>query len=154
MDNQRDLTNAELRYAQAIREYNTSLAQLQRRTGLDALTACPANISAGTKARGRGREHYRLNPHHSKQPVRWFPSQVRLNQPHNPPAPVMSSALSSNQLSSLHLLLDRIAERQRSDFGNIVSDIKPDSTLITACDRWSDTELVQGLSAIAPGEVF
>ena len=43
VDNQRDLTNAELRYAQAIREYNTSLAQLRRRTGLDALIACPAN---------------------------------------------------------------------------------------------------------------
>ena len=65
---------------------------------------------------------------------------------------MVSSALSSNQLSSLNQLLDRIAERQRSDFGNIVSDIKPDGTLITACDRWSDTELVQGLSAIAPGE--
>ena len=65
---------------------------------------------------------------------------------------MVSSALSSNQLSSLHQLLDRIAERQRSDFGNIVSDFKPDGTLITACDRWSDTELVQGLSAIAPGE--
>ena len=35
VDNQRDLTNAELRYAGAIRDYNTSLAQLRRRTGLD-----------------------------------------------------------------------------------------------------------------------
>ena len=43
VDNQRDLTNAELRYAQAIRRYNTSLAQLRRRTGLDALVACPAS---------------------------------------------------------------------------------------------------------------
>ena len=40
VDNQRDLTNAELRYAGAIREYNTNLAQLRRRTGLDALVAC------------------------------------------------------------------------------------------------------------------
>ena len=39
---QRDLTNAELRYAGAIREYNTNLAQLRRRTGLDALVACNA----------------------------------------------------------------------------------------------------------------
>ena len=64
----------------------------------------------------------------------------------------MTSSLSSDQLSELHQLLDRIAERQRCDFGNIVSDVKPDGTLITACDRWSDAELVQGLSSIAPGE--
>jgi OMF family outer membrane factor len=42
VDNQRDLTNAELRYAGAIKEYNTNLAQLRRRTGLDALVACDA----------------------------------------------------------------------------------------------------------------
>ncbi|QNJ01305.1 TolC-like outer membrane efflux protein/ RND family [Synechococcus sp. A15-62] len=42
VDNQRDLTNAELRYAGAIKAYNTSLAQLRRRTGLDALVACNA----------------------------------------------------------------------------------------------------------------
>ena len=64
----------------------------------------------------------------------------------------MTSSLSADQLSELHQLLDRIAERQRSDFGNIVSDVKPDGSLITACDRWSDAELVEGLSSIAPGE--
>jgi len=42
VDNQRDLTNAELRYAGAIKAYNTSLAQLRRRTGLDALVSCNA----------------------------------------------------------------------------------------------------------------
>ena len=42
VDNQRDLTNAELRYAGAINDYNTNLAQLRRRTGLDALVACNA----------------------------------------------------------------------------------------------------------------
>ena len=42
VDNQRDLTNAELRYAGAIKAYNTSLAQLRRRTGLDALESCNA----------------------------------------------------------------------------------------------------------------
>ena len=40
VNNQRDLTSAELRYATAINDYNTRLAQLQRRTGLDALAAC------------------------------------------------------------------------------------------------------------------
>lgn len=42
VENQRDLTNAELRYAGAIKDYNTNLAQLRRRTGLDALVACNA----------------------------------------------------------------------------------------------------------------
>lgn len=60
--------------------------------------------------------------------------------------------LSSRQLSSVHQLLDRVADRQRQDFGNIASDIKPDGTLITSCDRWSDATLVEGLSQIAPGE--
>ena len=47
VDTQRDLTNAEIRYAGAIRDYNTSLAQLQRRTGLDALVACnPVSLPA------------------------------------------------------------------------------------------------------------
>ena len=64
----------------------------------------------------------------------------------------MTSVLSSDQLSAIHQLLDRIAERQRSDFGNIVSDVKPDGTLITACDRWSDQTIVDGLADIAPGE--
>ena len=65
---------------------------------------------------------------------------------------MVTSSLSADQLSELHQLLDRIAERQRSDFGNIVSDVKPDGSLITACDRWSDAELVEGLSSMAPGE--
>ncbi|MCB4378809.1 TolC family protein [Synechococcus sp. MU1650] len=49
VNNQRDLTQAELRYARAINAYNTSLAQLQRRTGLDALVACNAVSLPSTK---------------------------------------------------------------------------------------------------------
>ena len=49
VNNQRDVTQAELKYAQAIREYNTSLAELQRRTGLDALVACNAVSLPATK---------------------------------------------------------------------------------------------------------
>ena len=49
VNNQRDLTQAELKYARAIKQYNTSLAQLQRRTGLDALIACNAVSLTGTK---------------------------------------------------------------------------------------------------------
>ena len=42
VDNQRDLTSAEINYAGAIREYNVSLAELRRRTGMDDLIACLA----------------------------------------------------------------------------------------------------------------
>ena len=42
VDTQRDLTNAEVRYANAITDYNVSIAQLRRRTGLDQVLACPA----------------------------------------------------------------------------------------------------------------
>ena len=64
----------------------------------------------------------------------------------------MTNRLKPDQLNAIHLLLDRVASRQRQDFGNIVSDVKPDGTLITACDRWSDAALVEGIAAIAPGE--
>ena len=49
VDNQRDLTQAETRYARAIRDYNINLARLQRRTGLDALVACNAVSLPATK---------------------------------------------------------------------------------------------------------
>jgi OMF family outer membrane factor len=49
VNNQRDLTNAELRYAGAIRAYNTSLAQLRRRTGLDALESCSNPVLPSAK---------------------------------------------------------------------------------------------------------
>ena len=42
VNNQRDLTQAELKYSRSIRDYNTNLAELRRRTGLDALVACNA----------------------------------------------------------------------------------------------------------------
>ena len=42
VDNQRDLTSAEINYAGAIRKYNVSLAELRRRTGMDDLIACLA----------------------------------------------------------------------------------------------------------------
>ena len=64
----------------------------------------------------------------------------------------MTSALSPDQLSAVHELIDRIRERQLQDFGRIASDVKPDGTLITECDRWSDQQIVSGLASIAPGE--
>ena len=64
----------------------------------------------------------------------------------------MNLALSTDQLSATHELIDRIRERQLQDFGRIASDVKPDGTLITECDRWSDQQIVSGLASIAPGE--
>ncbi|MFO8237763.1 MAG: inositol monophosphatase family protein, partial [Prochlorococcaceae cyanobacterium] len=65
----------------------------------------------------------------------------------------MTAAPTSPSLHpGLASLLDRVGERQRHDFGHVVSDLKPDGSLITACDRWSDAELVEGLSALFPGE--
>ncbi len=40
VNNQRDLTQSEVRYSDAITTYNTSLAQLKRRTGIDHSQAC------------------------------------------------------------------------------------------------------------------
>ena len=54
--------------------------------------------------------------------------------------------------AELAALLDQVAERQRLDFGHMASDVKADGTLITACDRWSDQTLVEGLGALFPGE--
>ncbi len=50
VDTQRDLTSAEVRYANAITDYNTSIAQLRRRTGLDQVLACPAINLPATKS--------------------------------------------------------------------------------------------------------
>jgi myo-inositol-1(or 4)-monophosphatase len=52
----------------------------------------------------------------------------------------------------LDALIDRVAERQLTDFGHMVTDLKADGTLITACDRWSDQTLVEGLAELYPGE--
>ena len=65
---------------------------------------------------------------------------------------MVTSVLSDDQLQAVQQLLDRVAERQRQDFGHIVSDVKPDGSLITDCDRWSDAALLAGLAELAPGE--
>ena len=64
----------------------------------------------------------------------------------------MNSVLGPDQLSAVHQLLDRVSDRQLQDFGHIATDVKPDGTLITECDRWSNAALEQGLAEIAPGE--
>jgi len=54
-------------------------------------------------------------------------------------------------LESLGALLDQVADRQRQDFGQLDSEAKADGSLITACDRWSDATLVEGLAKLYPG---
>ena len=49
VNSQRDLTQAELKYSRALNDYNTNLATLQRRTGLNALVACNALSLPGIK---------------------------------------------------------------------------------------------------------
>ncbi len=49
VNNQRDLTEAEVRYSDSITSYNTSLAQLQRRTGSDNVIECIATENPSEK---------------------------------------------------------------------------------------------------------
>jgi len=49
VDNQRDLTQAEVRYSTALAEYNSNLAELRRRTGLDQVAVCQAPSLPATK---------------------------------------------------------------------------------------------------------
>ena len=61
-------------------------------------------------------------------------------------------SLTQKQIEKLNLIIDIVAERQLKDFGNVASNTKPDGTLITECDRWSDATIVKGLSEIAAKE--
>ncbi len=61
-------------------------------------------------------------------------------------------SLTQKQIEKLNLIIDIVAERQLKDFGNVSSNTKPDGTLITECDRWSDATIVKGLSEIAAKE--
>ncbi len=63
-----------------------------------------------------------------------------------------ANSLSAEQIYEVHKLLDHVSIRQCEDFGNILSDFKPDGTLITDCDRWSDATIVEGLHRIRPDE--
>ena len=52
----------------------------------------------------------------------------------------------------LSALIDRVANRQCLDFGQVSADQKADGTLVTACDLWSDQTIVEGLQSLYPGE--
>ena len=60
--------------------------------------------------------------------------------------------LTHQQLNDLNSLFDLVSERQLKDFGNISASNKPDGSLITSCDLWSDKTIVEALSRIAPNE--
>ncbi len=62
------------------------------------------------------------------------------------------NSLNNTQLTSIDELINQVGQRQMQDFGQINSDLKPDGTLITECDRWSDKTIVEGLGTIAKGE--
>jgi len=62
VDNQRDLTSAEVRYADAVLTYNSSLAALRRRTGLDQVKACPPLNLPGNKSEANGMESVPIPP--------------------------------------------------------------------------------------------
>tara|TARA_B100000700_G_C14978916_1_gene825338 strand:- start:57 stop:890 length:834 start_codon:yes stop_codon:yes gene_type:complete len=64
----------------------------------------------------------------------------------------MYSTLSSHQINSIQDLIDEVSTKQLEDFGNISTELKPDGTLITECDRWSDERIVKRISEIAPQE--
>lgn len=61
-----------------------------------------------------------------------------------PSSPLLEAGLAS--------LIDRVAARQLHDFGRASANLKPDGTLVTSCDLWSDQTIVEGLRALHPGE--
>ncbi len=54
VNNQRDLTQAEVRHSNAISEYNRRLAELRRRTGLDQIALCSPPILPAVKPKLEG----------------------------------------------------------------------------------------------------
>ncbi len=60
----------------------------------------------------------------------------------------MTNELSRQQIESLNELIDLVANKQQSDFGHMVSNLKKDGSLITECDRWSDKTIVKGIKEI------
>ena len=60
--------------------------------------------------------------------------------------------LTNQQLKELDSLFELVSNRQLQDFGNISASNKPDGSLITSCDLWSDKTIVEAISKIAPNE--
>ncbi len=62
VNTQRDLTQAEVRYADSIVVYNSSLARLSRRTGLDSIQACQRNELPSKKPEPAGYTNVPIEP--------------------------------------------------------------------------------------------
>ena len=94
--------------------YNTNLALLQRRTGLDALVACNAVHCHPRSKRNLINHRFRLSPRPLKTAC---PSVATMARRSIKLRPVLFSlcgdiVLSDDQLGAVHLLLDRIRARQ------------------------------------------
>ena len=62
VDNQRDLTRAQTRHVQALSDYNITIAELRRYTGLDQVGACPPLDLASDKAQTPESEQIQIKP--------------------------------------------------------------------------------------------
>jgi len=62
VDNQRDLTQAEVRYATALAQYNNNLALLRRRTGLDQVAVCQSANLPSAKPVAEGMDNVPVPP--------------------------------------------------------------------------------------------
>jgi myo-inositol-1(or 4)-monophosphatase len=63
-----------------------------------------------------------------------------------------STPSSSHLEAALARLIEQVSARQLHDFGRAAAELKPDGTLVTACDLWSDQTIVEGLRVLHPGE--
>ena len=62
VDNQRDLTRAQLRYVDSVAAYNISIAELRRRTGLDQVASCPSLYLPAEKPSGSQQDQMLIEP--------------------------------------------------------------------------------------------
>ena len=62
VDNQRDLTRAQTRHVQALSDYNITIAELRRYTGLDQVVACPPLDLPADKAQTPESEQIQIKP--------------------------------------------------------------------------------------------
>ena len=62
VDNQRDLTRAQLRYVDSVAAYNISIAELRRRTGLDQVASCPPLDLPAEKPSGSQQDQMPIEP--------------------------------------------------------------------------------------------
>ncbi len=62
VDNQRDLTRAQQTYANAVADYNITIAELRRFTGLDQVVSCPSPDLPADKAQPSASEEVPIEP--------------------------------------------------------------------------------------------